>query len=620
MATGFSIGGIASGLDTASMIRQLMQIERQPIVRFEQRQAELRTVDQAWGEVATKLSGLRSALDGIRQPAAWDGFATAQSSHPDAVGVSVAGVATPGSVSFSVEALASRHRVAGTGEFAAATDLVGAGTLTLQDTNGDPLVSVATTADTTLADLARQINDADVGVRAQVLKVADGVHRLVLDASSTGTAAAFTATTDLAALGDLTTVREGADARLSLGDGLVVTRSSNTITDLMEGVTLDLRATTPSEVTVTTERDVSAAADAVEAFVKAANEVLSTLSRHTSYNAESGKAGALQGDSLARSLAVKVRGILSGASGTGDITHGSQIGMSLTRDGAVTIDRSALESALAQDMDGVQSFLGQSFDGPAGTSLVGATTATRPGSYAIQIDTAATVAAVTGASFTPPGGEPKTFTINTSSGQAVSVTLDTTVTTASQARLAIEAALASAGVSTIQVSDEGDVLSFAETRYGSQYGFTIDGLGDGLDGSFAGSDVVGTIGGEAAVGSGRTLRATAGDPDGLSVRYAGTDVGVIGDVTYGAGLTGTLHNYLTTIEGSGGAIQRARDAISGRIRDVDDRIAAFETRLDLREAAIRRQFTGLETALAQLQAQGNWLAGQLGSMFGQGAQ
>ena len=61
------------------------------------------------------------------------------------------------------------------------------------------------------------------------------------------------------------------------------------------------------------------------------------------------------------------------------------------------------------------------------------------------------------------------------------------------------------------------------------------------------------------------------------------------------------------------SIQRSRDAIDGRIRSYDDRIEAFEARLELRERTLRRQFTGLETALAQLQAQGQWLAGQLGS-------
>jgi flagellar hook-associated protein 2 len=617
MALGFSIGGIASGLDTATMIRQLMQIERQPIVRFEQRQAELRQVDQAWSEVATKLSGLRTALDGIRRTPSWDGFATASSSQPDAVSATVTGSPAPGSIGFVVEALATRHRVVGTGEFSEPADLVGSGSLTLRTADGVELATVETDETTTLAQLATRINDADVGVRATVLKVSDGVHRLMLDATDTGVSTAFSVDTDLGGLGDLNTVREGADARLSLGDGVTVTRGSNTITDLIDGVTLNLTAVTSSEVTITTERDVTAAADAVEAFVTAANDVLSTVSKHTAYNAESGTSGVLQGDSAARTLALQLRGLLSQRVGDGAISHGSQIGMSLTRDGALTLDRAKLESALADDMDAVAGFLGQSFSGPASASFVSATSATTSGTYQVQIDTAATVAAVTGATFTPPGGEPKTFTVTTASGQTVSVTLDTSVTTASQAKLAIEAALADAGIASITVDDAGDVLSFAETRHGSHYGFTIDGLGDGLDGEHLGTDVAGTIGGEAATGTGQVLRATAGDPDGLALRYTGTTTGVIGDVAYGAGLGGALHDFLRTVEGPGGSIQRARDAITGRIRDVDDRIAAFETRLELREATIRRQFTGLETALAQLQAQGNWLAGQLGAMFAQ---
>ncbi len=77
-----------------------------------------------------------------------------------------------------------------------------------------------------------------------------------------------------------------------------------------------------------------------------------------------------------------------------------------------------------------------------------------------------------------------------------------------------------------------------------------------------------------------------------------------------------LDDFLDTVEGSGGSIQRSRDAISGRIRSYDDQIEAFETRLELRETALRRQFTGLETALQQLHSQGQWLAGQLGSLPG----
>lgn len=439
MTTGFSIGGIASGLDTATMIRQLMDLERQPIVRFQQRQAELRQVDGAWSEIVTKVSAFRTALDAVRDASDWSSFLVASSSDEAAVTATATGGGAPGSVSFTVTSLASRHRLQTSGSFAAPTDLVGTGTFDLTSADGTTtLASIATDATTTLADLAQLIDDAGVGVDAQVLKVADGDHRLVLTATETGQAAAFDVATDLTALGATSVLQSGTDAQLDLGGGLTVSRSSNTITDLIDGVTLQLHATTTTAVDVTATRGTEAAADAVEALVKAADDVLGTLAKRTSYNAESGRGGVLQGDAAARSLELRIRSLLSDSAGAGTVTHGSQMGISLTRAGRVEVDRSALEQALQDDFEGVSSFV-------------------------------------------------------------------------------------------------------------------VDGLGAALDG------------------------------------------------------------YLETVEGSGGSIQRSRDAIDGRIRSYDDRIEAFESRLELRERTLRRQFTGLETALAQLQAQGQWLAGQLGS-------
>ncbi len=82
------------------------------------------------------------------------------------------------------------------------------------------------------------------------------------------------------------------------------------------------------------------------------------------------------------------------------------------------------------------------------------------------------------------------------------------------------------------------------------------------------------------------------------------------------GLGANLDAYLDTVEGSGGSIQRSRDALAGRIRSYDDQIEAFQERLVLREENLRRKFTDMESALANLQAQGNWLSSQLGSMGG----
>lgn len=608
MTTGFSIGGIASGLDTASMVQQLMEIERQPIYRIEQRQASLKKVDAAWSEVVTKVSAFRTALDKVRQADDWSSFVSASSSNEDAVEVTATGGGAPGSLAFTVTSLAARHQVRSSGSVASAdTALTGS---TFDVTVDGTTHSFALDGSTTLADLARQIDEAGVGVDAQVLKVAEGDVRLVLSAEAAGEDGAFTTSTD-SQLGAGVVQRAGDDAVLTLPDGLEVRRTTNSITDLLDGVTIDLKATTTGPVEVATSRDTTKAADAVEAMVKAANDVLATLKKHTAYNAESNTSGVLQGDPAARSLQLQIRNLLSAESGGGSITHGSQLGISLTRTGDVTIDRTELEAALAADFDGVRDFMIGGFSGPPGATLVGQGDAP-DGAYELQIDAAATRAAVTGSGYTAPFLVARTFQLQTTDGHDLSIDISTAANTAEKARQEIADQLAAAGVTSVTVSTSGGALAFESTSYGSDHGFTLSNLGDGLDGTHRGTDVSGSIDGEPATGSGRVLTTS----DGLSVRWTGTATGAVGTLQVGEGLGGVLDRFLETVEGSGGSIQRSRDAIDGRIRDYDDQIEAFEARLDLREATIRRQFTGLETALAQLQSQGQWLAGQLGSLGG----
>lgn len=616
----YSIGGIASGLDTSSIIKQLMQIERQPIFRYEDRQAQLRRVDDAWADVSTDLSAFRDALDDVRHSADWNSFVSATSSNEDAVTVSVTGTPDASSSTFTVDQLATHHRMSTDTGMSSPDDTVGSGQFSVTDTDGTNRVTISTDASTTLDDLATQINDADVGVTAQVLKVADGDHRLVLDATETGAVNQFDISTDLASLGTPTNVQNGQDAQLSYGSGLTVTRSSNTIDDLIDGATVELHQTTTSDVTVTTEQDTAGAGDAVATLVETANTVLSTLDTHTDYDAESGRSGALQGESAARDLQTQIRSLFSSAVGDGTYNHGSQIGISLTRDGSLELDRTKLDDALATDYDAVADFLGQSFSGPADVTLGGATDSTLPGDYDLDITTAAEVATVTGSGYTPPASD-KTFTLTTDDGTAHDITLTTAATDATAAKAQIDQQLADAGVTTIEVDDAGGVLTFSESRYGAGVEFTVANLGDGMDGTHAGVDVDGILTDAdgntmATVGTGQSLRVTDGDADGMTIRYDGTTTGAIGTITYGTGLGGGLSEYLDGVEGVDGSLQRARDAIDGRIRSYDDQIEAFEQRLELREQTLRRQFTSMETSLSQLQQQGQWLAGQLASLGG----
>lgn len=615
----FSIGGIASGLDTETMIRQLMQLERIPVRQFQQRQQQLRGVDDAWGKVVGKLSALRSAVDKVNETRDFASFTAVTSSNADAVAATKTGSPSQGSLTFTVSQLAQRHQVA-YAEMASPDALVGAGTFTV---NGK---SITTTADTTLAQLAKQVNDAGAGVNAQVVQTSGGAYRLMLSAKASGTANAISVTATPPNLGAQTELRAAADAVLDLGGGVTVTRSSNTITNLIEGVTLDLKQA-GATTTVSTARDTAAAAEAIKEMVKGLNDALTTLKDLTAYDPTSKKSGALQGDSTARRLTIDLRSAISSAVAglTGDFTSAGQVGISLTRDGMVKLDEAKLSQALSTNFDAVTDLFSRAGQAShADVTYVRSTDRTANGDHTVRVTSAATVAAVTGATYSPPlSGEPKVFRIVNDKGVEVSVTLDSTDTDVTAAVNRINNALSAAGVSTITASDDGGAIRLAEDRYGDAPKFTVisDTAGDniyGLAGEHRGTDIQGefvaadgTV--SAATGTGRTLTATAGPATGLVVRADVAAAGDYGTVTVTGGLGGALGGVLSWAEGSDGAVTRARSSLTDHIRRIDDRIAEFEVRLTSRETTLRRQFTALETAMSKLQSQSSWMSMQLAS-------
>jgi flagellar hook-associated protein 2 len=622
----FSVGGLASGLDTAGIVRQLVQLERQPVVRFEQRQAELRKVNDAWGQVTTKLSALRAAVDRVGKPGALT--PTKVSSSDDrAVAVSANGTGAPGEVSFTVTRLAAAHRVQAGGSFASSTATVGAGTFTLTAAGtGEQLLSVATTDTTTVEQLAAQINAAAGDITAQALKVADGDVRLLITAGATGAGGSFAVGSSPAAVGTTTVLNQGVDAALRLGS-LEVTRSSNTIDDLLPGARIELRAVTTTPVAVRAERDTAATVAAVKGMVDGLNGVLATVKDLTSYDAASKKSKPLQGDDTARRLATDLRAAVSATvTGlTGGIRTAGSVGIELDRYGAVTFDEAAFTKALADNPEGVVALFSR-----AGSSsdprvrYVASTDRTAAGEHAVQASQAAQVAATTGSAYSPPTGEPRTFTV-TSGGRAVSVTVETDATLAT-AVTRVNEALRLNGVTTLTAvegtSGGQPALRLAESRYGTTGNFSVVDSGDwGLDGTHAGVDVAGSIDGVAATGSGTRLTASSGRGAGLVVEVSGADLAGLGPVTVIGGLGGALQGVLRWAEGdrssadpavAAGAIGRARATLTDEVRRFDRRIDDHEVRLASRERTLRQKFAALESALARLQSQGDRLAGQLG--------
>lgn len=149
---------------------------------------------------------------------------------------------------------------------------------------------------------------------------------------------------------------KGQDASLTI-DGVPVDSSSNTVTNAIAGVTLNLTGTTSSPVTLQVSADTSQAASAINTFVSDYNTVISNLNTQFTYDASSSTAGNVEGDSAAEFVQSTLLGdAAAGVSGNGAISTLADLGITMNEDGTLTVDSSQLNSALTNNFQEVQNF------------------------------------------------------------------------------------------------------------------------------------------------------------------------------------------------------------------------------------------------------------------------
>lgn len=376
-----SSAGIGSGLDVSSIVTQLMNIERQPLTQLQTTASGLQTKLSSYGTVKSALSALQDAAAKLLDTSAWRGktFTSANTA-------AVTGSATTGALATSfglvVNDLAQVQSTR-SGPVPTGTGIGADGRLDIQlgEWSGNNFaagasgsVSVAVTATDTLTDIATKINSAGAGVTAVVVKTGTN-DQLLLRGNSTGKEFGFEVTTfdgSGAAITDGTTgvgklayaysstnsafygmssTQAAQDASIEI-DGIVVTSASNTVTNAVPGVTLNLLTKTTSPVTVTIGDDTAAIKSKLEAFQTAYNKVATTLADLTKYDPASKKAGALQGDSTAVGLQSVLRSML-GAVGPTGTAYGrlSDVGLELQRDGTLSVNSSKLDAALTNLTD-----------------------------------------------------------------------------------------------------------------------------------------------------------------------------------------------------------------------------------------------------------------------------
>ncbi|MFC4486226.1 flagellar filament capping protein FliD [Tepidiphilus baoligensis] len=366
MAT-ITSSGIGSGLDINGIVEQLMSIERRPIVALEQRKSTVQTQISAFGQVKSALATLQAAVKRLDDPSVRFAAAASVSEGAGFTATASAGAAT-GTHEIGVQRLAQAQRVATN-----ATEGFnpGAGTLTISA--GGQSVEIDFTGGT-LEDLRTAINDqAGSLVRASIVDNG-GVRQLVLTGAQTGKSQAFSLT-GTGGLEELTfdpnpedppptdpssslyLVQAAQDAQITF-DGLTVTRPSNTIEDLIPGVTIELRSVTAEQTArLTVKRDDAALKEAMQSFVDAYNAVNNTLHTLSYYDPETRTAGPLSGDASVRTIQSQLRNSLNSLTGSGPLRNFTDLGLSFDDKGALSLDEARFAQALQNTPEAVNQML-----------------------------------------------------------------------------------------------------------------------------------------------------------------------------------------------------------------------------------------------------------------------
>jgi flagellar hook-associated protein 2 len=659
--------GIGSGLDINSLVSQLVDAEKKPQTdRLDTKEAELQARLSAFGTLKGALSSLQSSLSGLTSLSTYRGR-TATSSDTDVLTATAGTTAAAGNYQISLTGLATGHKLATDpvnqpgARFDAVTDIMGTGTLTFKfgttayDKDTDTYTSFEQNAeqpsytveikDGSLQGIRDAINGADMGITASI--IFDGTYqRLALSADDTGAANSLEITvedndgnnTDASGLSllafnsaatNMTQTQAAQDTQGLSIDGIAVSSASNTLTDVINGLTVNLLE--PGSSTLAVEYDKDSVSSAVSSFVDKYNGLISTINDLSSYDVDTGEAGLLNGDGVLRSVDAQVRRVFSQIVNGLNGPYRQLADIGITRnasDGSLVLDNTKLEAAIDDDFDAIAGMF--TAYGSTTDSLIqyqSSTDVTQTGNYDINITRLASQGTFTGSqaaglTITKDVNDGLTVSID---GVATTITLSaktydsaTALAAELQSRLNANADLQKAGV-TVKVGQSGGILTVTSDSYGSGSKVSVTG-GNGRTTLFGlapvstdGVDVAGTIGGVAATGDGQRLTGN-GIALGLQLMVVGGVTGNRGSVSFTRGYAEQLNNVLDQLLQEGGVFTSVTDGIDRSLDDIDTQREQVDSRSQAYEARIRAQFTAMDILVSQLKSTSDFLTQQLDSL------
>lgn len=383
------VTGIGSGIDIDSIVKSMVAAERAP-KETQLANLEKKTTTQitAIGALKSAISDFQTALGNLNKPELFQSRSST-SSKPEQVAISATTEAGSGKYQVEVKNLAASSKVAlrSVANSAETPALFGSGKLTIHAGKGESFAVNVDGSNNTLAGIRDAINKAgaELGVSATIVTDDSGA-RLVLSSNKTGDGRDLTVEGDPAGTpetgqlsldtfdfaggvrGESTDslmnppadaseprILAWAESAVISIDGLQITSETNKVEGAIEGVTLDLKATTTENepLTVAVDLDKGGVEKQIQSFVDAYNKLIGTINAQTKVtpvgDGKTPVTGALVGDATARTLLNTIRNELVNVQDGGALRALTDIGITTQKDGTLAIDSDKLDKAMADN-------------------------------------------------------------------------------------------------------------------------------------------------------------------------------------------------------------------------------------------------------------------------------
>lgn len=672
---GLTVGGLGSGLDTEGMITKLMAIEAAPLTQLQAKEVKAQAKISAWGTVKSAVADFQSATQAMQSATAFNSL-KGTSSDETVASVTTTSQSKAGSASIAVTQLAQAGKTMLAGTFTAGQTINSLSTpsnITLQfgkitpdATNGsgtgatfapDSSVTSKTItirANATLEQAVQDINNAGVGVSARTVSTPAGL-KVVVESTATGDktdmqiwtgagilngANAFGVVVGTVGANGAALVY-GKDAQYTIDD-VPISSKTNTITDALSGSTITLKGVSAAgkKANLTVATDTSGVKTQLEAFVKAYNDLNTTLRSVSAYGVSPGKGqaptggGALSGDATIRAIQTEMRAMFNQAIPGAPKGYSSMvdIGVTFAKDGTLSLDSTKLNTALTNNPDGVRQLLmGRAQFSQSGFTAINSNSLTKSGTSTIEVTSVPTKAKLVG------GAVAATFPANLTGANVLKLSIDGTLVTANLATSYGSAAAMAAGMQTAintslpaarqvtvaynagkfeitsgKTGNTSKVEVLSGTTLSPSFGLTVGSTASG-------TALAGKIGGVAALADDDSMTligATGSGASGLKIRVDTPTLGSRGSVSFARGFAYNLGDTLSRVLSLNGPIETRKSSLNSDISRIDDQVDRLNDKLVRMETTLRKQFTAMDSTVGKYNQLSTYLASQLKALTG----